>query len=98
VAVIRPAEPVRLTIAECIALAEAHERETGLAAVPDLERTGAKGISRQGSMGGRPRGLGGSNGGSEGVTQGAFVSPGGAPVQRQRDAAPCGPACSDVDV
>jgi antitoxin (DNA-binding transcriptional repressor) of toxin-antitoxin stability system len=34
-AVIRPAEPVRRKISECIALALAHERETGLA--PTLE-------------------------------------------------------------
>jgi hypothetical protein len=45
-----------------------------------------------------PRGLEGTNGGrSDGATQGAFLSPGGATVQRQRDAAPCGPACSDSD-
>ncbi len=35
VAVIRPAEPVRRKISECIALAEAHERESGQ--VPTLD-------------------------------------------------------------
>jgi len=35
VAVIRAAAPVRRTISECIALAEAHERETGQAPVLD---------------------------------------------------------------
>ena len=34
-AVIRAAEPLRRTISECIALAEAHERETGVAPVLD---------------------------------------------------------------
>jgi antitoxin (DNA-binding transcriptional repressor) of toxin-antitoxin stability system len=40
-AVIRPAEPVRRTNSECIALAEAHERATGLASVPDPDFAGA---------------------------------------------------------
>ena len=35
VAVIRPAEPVRRTISECIALAKAHEEETGQAPTLD---------------------------------------------------------------
>ena len=34
-AVIRAAAPVRRTISQCIALAEAHEKETGLAPVLD---------------------------------------------------------------
>jgi antitoxin (DNA-binding transcriptional repressor) of toxin-antitoxin stability system len=34
-AVVRPAAPVRRTISECIALAEAHEKESGHAPVPD---------------------------------------------------------------
>ena len=37
VAVLHPAEPVRRTISECIALAEAHEEETGKAPVLDPE-------------------------------------------------------------
>jgi len=35
VAVVRPAEPVRRTISECIALAKAHEGESGQAPVLD---------------------------------------------------------------
>jgi hypothetical protein len=35
VAVVRPVEPVRRTVAECIALAKAHEEESGQAPVPD---------------------------------------------------------------
>jgi antitoxin (DNA-binding transcriptional repressor) of toxin-antitoxin stability system len=35
VAVLRPAEPVRRSISECIALAKAHEQETGKAPVLD---------------------------------------------------------------
>ena len=35
VAVVRPAEPVRRTISECIALAKAHEEESGQAPVLD---------------------------------------------------------------
>ncbi|HEV3202395.1 MAG TPA: hypothetical protein VGZ73_31075 [Bryobacteraceae bacterium] len=37
VAVIRAAGPVRRTISECIALAEAHEKETGQAPVLDAD-------------------------------------------------------------
>lgn len=36
-AVIRAASPVRRTISECIALAEAHEKETGQAPVLDSD-------------------------------------------------------------
>ncbi len=36
-AVIRPAEPVRRKISECIALAKAHEQETGEAPVLDAD-------------------------------------------------------------
>ena len=37
VAVLRAAEPVRRTISECIALAKAHEEETGKAPVLDAD-------------------------------------------------------------
>ncbi len=37
VAVVRPAEPVRRTISECIALAKTHEAETGKAPVLDSD-------------------------------------------------------------
>ena len=37
VAVIRPVGPVRRTISECIALAEAHEKETGQAPVLEAD-------------------------------------------------------------
>ncbi|MBV9406025.1 MAG: hypothetical protein JO211_11820 [Acidobacteriaceae bacterium] len=37
VAVLRAASPVRRTISECIALAKAHEEETGLAPTLDLD-------------------------------------------------------------
>jgi len=35
--IVRSAVPARRTISECIAVAEQHERETGVAAVPDPE-------------------------------------------------------------
>jgi antitoxin (DNA-binding transcriptional repressor) of toxin-antitoxin stability system len=37
VAVLQAAEPVRRSISECIALAKAHEEETGKAPVPDSD-------------------------------------------------------------
>lgn len=37
VAVLRAAEPVRRTISECIALAKAHEEETGKAPILDVD-------------------------------------------------------------
>jgi antitoxin (DNA-binding transcriptional repressor) of toxin-antitoxin stability system len=37
VAVVRPAEPLRRTISECIALAKAHEEETGEAPILDAD-------------------------------------------------------------